>query len=140
MRCGDQAALDDVRNWSLATISTPVQPVYCRDRPFISHLQLPHERREIGNLPVFGKLPVRDSVELKGHRVNSLSGRMTSQKLASMRPLDAVQNGHVVSLRHHSRDRQRQVGESRTKPGEVALQGLASRTLLPAPSNPPRVE
>src|SRR5258707_10207016 len=101
-----RAVLDDVRNWRWPReVAGPRTGLLPRSGPRVSQLQLPHERREIGNLPVFGKLPVRDSVELKGHRVNSFSARLSPQKLASVRPLDAVQNGDVVSLRHHSRYR-----------------------------------
>jgi hypothetical protein len=49
---------------------------------------------------VFGKLLVRDSVELKSHRVDSVAGRFVSSKLASVRPLDAIQDRHVASLRY----------------------------------------
>ena len=65
--------------------------------------QLVHERREIGNFPVFGKLLVRDSVELKGLRVDSVATRLTSSKRASVRSLDAIQNRDMISLRDHGR-------------------------------------
>ena len=65
--------------------------------------QLVHERREIGNFPVFGKLSVRDSVELKGPRVDSVTTRLTSSKRASVRPLDAIQYRDMVPLRYHCR-------------------------------------
>jgi len=65
--------------------------------------QLAHERGEIGNFPVFGKLLIRDSVEVKGHRVNPVASRLASGKRASVRPLDAIQHRDVVSFRNHCR-------------------------------------
>ena len=67
--------------------------------------QLAHERREIGNFPMFSELLVRDSIELKGHRVHSVSSRLASGKRASVRSLDAIQDRDVISLCYHGRYR-----------------------------------
>jgi hypothetical protein len=66
-------------------------------------VQLAHKRCEICNFPVFGKLLVHDSVELKGLRVYSLTSRLASSKRASVRSLDAIQHRDVVSLSDHCR-------------------------------------
>jgi len=52
---------------------------------------------------VFGKLLVRDSVELKALRVDSVATRLTSSKRASVRSLDAIQNRDMIALRDHGR-------------------------------------
>jgi hypothetical protein len=75
------------------------------------------------------ELPVVDSIELKGHRIDLLTSGLERTEIALVRTPDGVENGHVVALGHDRRYRQLQIRKSGTKPNEVPLEGFAPWTL-----------
>src|SRR5467141_3449439 len=90
-----------------------------------SALQLPHQGREVSNFPVLGQLPVGNAIELKRHHVDEVALRLDPGEITFVRAANAVQNGHKVAFGHHSRNRQLEIGESRTKPREISLESFA---------------